>query len=55
MQPRQRLAERQDEHELGGLHLISSYPRGLVHMVLVQHLIVTGSIPTPAMIFLHGF
>jgi hypothetical protein len=41
--------------ELSGLHCISRYPRGIVGKVLVSHLIVTGSIPTPAMIFLHGF
>jgi hypothetical protein len=35
MQPGQRLAERQDEQELGGLHLISRYPRGIVDMVFV--------------------
>jgi hypothetical protein len=55
MQPVQRLAERQDEQELGGLRLISRHPRGIVDMALVLHLIVMGSIPTPAMIFLHGF
>jgi hypothetical protein len=37
------------------LHLISRYPRGVVGKVLVCHLNVTGSIPTPAMIFLLGF
>jgi hypothetical protein len=37
------------------LHLITRYPRGVVGKVLVYHLNVTGSIPTPAMIFLLGF
>jgi hypothetical protein len=35
MQLGQRLAEKQDEQELGGLHLTSRYPRGIVVMVLV--------------------
>jgi hypothetical protein len=35
MQPGQRLAERQDEQELEGLHLLPRYPRGIVDMVLV--------------------
>ncbi len=35
MQQGQRLAEREDEQELGGLHLISRYPPGIVDMVLV--------------------
>jgi hypothetical protein len=35
MQRGQRLAERQDEQELGGLRLLSRYPRGIVDMVLV--------------------
>jgi hypothetical protein len=55
MQPGQRFPERQDRQELGGLHLISRYHHGTVGMVLVDHLNVKGSIPTPAMIFLHGF
>jgi hypothetical protein len=37
------------------LHLITRYPCGVVGKVLVYHLNVTGSIPTPAMIFLLGF
>jgi hypothetical protein len=36
-------------------HLISRYPRGIVGKVLVFHLNVKGSIPTPATIFLCGF
>ncbi len=55
MQPGQRFAERQDEQELRGLHLIPRYPRGIVDTVLVCHLNIQGSIPTPAIIFLHGF
>jgi hypothetical protein len=37
------------------MHLISRYPRGIVGKMLVFHLNVKGSIPTPTMIFLHGF
>jgi hypothetical protein len=37
------------------LHFISRYPHGVVGKVLVCHLNVTGSISTPAMIFLLGF
>jgi hypothetical protein len=37
------------------MHLISRYPRGIVGKVLDCHLNVKGSIPTPPMIFLHGF
>ncbi len=37
------------------MNLISRYPRGIVGKVLVFHLKVKGPIPTPAMIFLHGF
>ncbi len=36
------------------MHHISRYPRGIVGKVLVFHLNVVGSIPTPGMIFLHG-
>jgi hypothetical protein len=35
------------------MHFISRYPRGIVGKVLVFHLNVKGSIPTP-MIFLNG-
>ncbi len=37
------------------MHLTSRYPLGIVGKVLGFHLNVTGSIPTTAMIFLHGF
>jgi hypothetical protein len=37
------------------MHLISRYPRGILGKVIVFHLYVKGSIPTPAVIFLHGF
>jgi hypothetical protein len=55
MKPGQSFAEGQGEQELRGLHLISRYLRGILCMVLVCHLNVEGSIPIPAMIFLHGF
>jgi hypothetical protein len=37
------------------LHLISRYPRGVVGRALDCHLNVSGSIPTPTMIFILGF
>jgi hypothetical protein len=55
MQSGVRFAEGQDEQELGGLHLTSRYPRGVVGLILVCHLNVKGSIPTPAMALLHCF
>jgi hypothetical protein len=35
------------------MYLVSRYPRDIVGKVLVFHLNVKGSIPSPAMIFLH--
>jgi hypothetical protein len=48
------LCSKRDEQELRGLNFLSRFPRGLVVKVLVCHPIVKGSIPTLAMIFLHG-
>jgi hypothetical protein len=52
---RNRASALQQGKRLSGTRLISRYPRGIVGKVHVFHLNVKGSIPTPAMIFLHGF
>ncbi len=44
-----------EEKQVHHLHLLSKYPRGVVGKMLDCHLNVSGSIPTPAMIFLLGF
>ncbi len=49
------LQQKRRTRAIRGLNLLSRYPRGLVVKALVCHPIVKGSMPTLAMIFLHGF